>query len=115
VLPEPACSAKLSIETGRLFFAHPPPPYAVTSSEGPDHSALSGLQSKVSDGVFRQWADKCWHTPGDCFAGDGEGFVGITDRRRNDTPTQVLADFRIGPGNEDHPTFHWFFPFCRLS
>jgi hypothetical protein len=81
---------------------------AACSSEGPEHSALPGFQSKISDAIFRQWADGGWHTPGDCFAGDGEGFVRIIDGSRNDTPAQILADFRIGPRNEHHPTLHGF-------
>jgi hypothetical protein len=40
--------------------------------------------------------------PRDCIAGDGdgEGFVRIIDGSRSDTPTQMLADFRIGSRNK---------------
>jgi hypothetical protein len=66
-------------------------------SEGPEHSALPRFQAKVGNAVVREWADRYRHTPGDRLASNGEGFVGIIDRSRNDTPTQILTDFRIGP------------------
>jgi hypothetical protein len=40
------------------------------------------------------------------YRGDGKGFVRIIGSSRNDTPPQILADFRIGPRNKHHPTLH---------
>src|SRR5690349_23798284 len=65
-------------------------------SEGPEHPALPGFQPKIGDSVFREWADRCGHTPRDRLAADGKGFVGIIDRSRNDTPTRILTALRIG-------------------
>jgi hypothetical protein len=88
-----------------------PAALAACSSEGPKHSARPGFQPKVGDAVFREWPDRCRHAARDCLAGDREGFVGIIDGGRNDTPAPVLADFRVGPRNEHHPTLHGFLSF----
>src|SRR5690348_5763108 len=72
-----------------------PAALAACSSEGPKHSARPGFQPKVGDAVFREGPGRCRHAARDCLAGDREGFVGIIDGGRNDTPAPVLADFRV--------------------
>jgi hypothetical protein len=37
-------------------------------------------------------ADRCWRTPRNCLARNGEGFVSIIDAGCYDTPSPMMAD-----------------------
>src|SRR5579863_2576984 len=80
--------------------------WAAVRLEGAKHSGLARSQSKISDDIVRQQADRCWEAPRDRRARDSEGLVRVIGADRDDPPPKIFAYCRIGPRNQHHPTRH---------